>query len=100
MTNCKSKKYLITGIVAAIFIAGLYLYNLLKPMPGADDGAGELVSKVAPGYQSWVSTLGYEPNNVTEPIIFGAQLLLGIGALWFFIHKLKQHKSHNSNDAH
>ncbi|MDP4269110.1 MAG: energy-coupling factor ABC transporter substrate-binding protein [Bacteroidota bacterium] len=75
------KKNYIRIILSAFFlliVAGLYIYNYLHNLPGADDNASTVIGQVAPGYRPWCESVSFELTKGMEALFFGLQMLSGV----------------------
>lgn len=82
--------------VAVVILVALPLWTVQKPAPGpdgqeveiftgADGQAKDLVGKIDPSYQPWVSSLVAPPSGEIESLLFALQAALGAGFIGYWL---------------
>lgn len=91
MSETKKSK---TGLYLLGLIALIALFSvpfLISPgaeFGGADDGAGEVIESVSPGYEPWFSSF-WEPPGETESMLFALQAAIGAIVIGYVIGYLR-----------
>jgi cobalt/nickel transport protein len=73
------------GVAALVLLFTVpFLISPGAEFGGADDGAGEVIEEMSPGYQPWFSSF-WEPPGETESMLFALQAAIGAIIIGYFI---------------
>lgn len=102
-TNKLSTNMIIIGILAIITLMVIPLATINDSEFGGSDGAGsELVSEIAPDYDSeWIGNVWAPPGGETESMLFALQATVGgilIGYAFGYFHGRAATKEENDEE--